>query len=150
MRYNKPSQTVGAWVKSSEITVGTKGKLVSEALPQEGEFGTQDVAKIRIEGDTETKNIRINKPSIAGLISAFGEESKDWMNKNLTLHTEKMLVGGKRVTALYLIPEGFELSEDGGGYLVIVKIGEKSMGDVNKTLQQEGSIDDIPIIRDEI
>lgn len=144
MKYNKPSTTQGAWVRAVDLKIGTTGKLVSETLPQEGEFGTQDVAKIRINGDDETKNVRVNKPSLAGLITAFGDESKDWINKELTLQTEKMLVGGRRVTALYLIPEGFELTEDEGGYLVIKRIGEESVKDVNANLQDK--IEDIPTI----
>ncbi len=32
-----------------------------------------------------------------------------------------MVVGGKRVTALYLVPEGFEVGEDDGGYMVVQK-----------------------------
>lgn len=126
MKYSKPSQGVaGGWVKASEITSGVKAKLISEVLPIEGEFGMQDVGKLRIQGQEETKNVRVNKPSLGGLIDAYGEDSKEWINKVLTLHTEKMIVSGKRVTALYLIPEGYTLSEDAGGYLVIGKIDKK-------------------------
>lgn len=121
MKYNKQSTVQGSWIKASELTSGAKAKLVSEAQPVEGEFGTQDVAKIKIQGEDEVKNVRLNKPTINGLIDAFGEDSKDWTNKELTVQTEKMLVGGKRVTALYLIPEGYSLTEDTGGYLVITK-----------------------------
>jgi hypothetical protein len=42
----------------------------------------------------------------------------------LTVHTEKVAVAGKRVTALYLVPEGFEVGEDNEGYVQIVRSGE--------------------------
>ena len=139
MIYKKQIEgTQGAWVKASEITSGVKAKLVSETQPTEGEYGKQDVAKIRIENETETKNVRLNKPTISGLIDAFGEDSKEWINKELTIHTEKMIVGGKRVTALYLLAEGFTLGEDKGGYLVITKKGD-AVKDMGK---------DIPIIEE--
>lgn len=130
----------GAWVKASEVKSGTKAKLVSEAEPMEGEYGTQDVAKIRVDGDPDTKNVRLNKPTIAGLIDAFGDDSKEWINKELTIHTEKMVIAGKRVTALYLLAEGCELGEDGGGFLVVVNKGKavKSMGE------------DIPVIEEDM
>lgn len=124
--YKKSSTIGGAWVKASEVVSGTKAKLVSETVPQPSEFGQQDVAKIRFQGEQgEAKNIRVNKPSINALVDAFGEDSKAWIGNLLTAHTEKMLVGGKRVTALYLIPEGYEIGEDAGGYLVIEKVGAK-------------------------
>ncbi|MCH9022916.1 MAG: hypothetical protein IID32_09135, partial [Planctomycetes bacterium] len=107
MKYTKQTGVQGAWVDKAAIISGTKAKLVSETEPTEGEYGKQDVAKIRIEGDAETKNVRINKPTIAGLIDAFGDDSKDWINKELTIQTEQMRVGGKKVTALYLLAEGF-------------------------------------------
>jgi hypothetical protein len=142
MIYKKPTggSGGGAWVKASELRSGTKAKLVSETQQVENEFEgkvrKQNVAKIRIEGDEETKNVNINKPSISGLIDAFGEESKDWINKELTIHTEKMVIASKRVTALYLLAEGFILDEDAQGYLVVMrKDGEKKevvkdMGDI--------------------
>ena len=121
MIYKKRSGIGGVWLKGSDVVSGVQAKLVSEVHQTEGEFGMQDAAKIRIKGDDEIKNVRVNKPSIGALVEAFGEDSKEWVGKLLTLHTEKMVVAGKRVTALYLLPEGFELKEDDGGYLVIVR-----------------------------
>lgn len=138
MKYQKQVSVQGAWVKASELTDGTKAKLVSETEPSEGEYGKQDTAKIRIEGDTETKNVRINKTTLNGLIDAFGDDSKDWINKELTVKTEKALVGSKRVTILYLIAENFELGEDKGGYLVIRNM------DKSKVVKDMG--DDIPVV----
>ena len=143
MRYIKRSGVQGAWVKGSEVVSGTKAKLVSETIPQESEYGMQDVAKVRIQGDAETKNVRINSPTLNALIESFGDDSKDWINKILTIQTEKMNVGGRRVTALYLIPEGFEIGEDAGGYIVITRKENKEYKD------GEVSPDKVPNISDE-
>lgn len=126
--YKKSSGISGSWAKAAEVVSGTKAKLTSECVPSEsvyeGKVIKNNVAKVRFQGDEgEPKNVNINKPSINALVDAFGEDSKEWMGKVLTAHTEKMLVGGKRVTALYFIPEGYEIKEDAGGYLVIEKIG---------------------------
>lgn len=128
--YKKSSGVSGSWVKGSEVVSGTKCKLTSETIPSEstyeGKVIKNNVAKIRFQGDdSESKNVNVNRPTINGLIDAFGEDSKDWIGKYLTAQTEKMLVGGKRVTALYLIPEGYEMKEDEGGYIVITKVGNK-------------------------
>lgn len=135
MKYSKSTGVQGAWVKASELESGSEARLVSETAPVEGEYGTQDVAKVRIKGQDDTKNIRLNKPTINGLIDAFGEDSKEWINKPLVVQTEKMIVAGKRVTALYLIPDGFQLGEDEGGYLVITR--------------KDGVKEDIPVIEKE-
>jgi len=41
-------------------------------------------------------------------------------------------VSGKRVTAVYLVPEGYERVEDDNGYVVIVKKGTR--GDAGEEL----------------
>lgn len=130
MQYKKQASVSGKWVKASELKSGTRAKIVAETVPTPSQFkdenGTQkmqDVTKIRFEGVEDAMNINLNRATINGLIEAFGEDSKDWIGKYLTVHTEKMVVGGKRVTALYLLPEGFEASEDDGGYMVVVRKG---------------------------
>lgn len=152
MQYTKSSGVGGAWVKGSEVVSGTKCKLVSETAPQPSEFGSQDVAKIRFKGEEgEPKNVRINKPSINALIDAFGDDSKAWIGNILTAVTEKMVVSGKRVTALYLVPEGYSLGEDEGHYLVITKDGGKTetktshnAADLVNTPPDELNPEDIP------
>lgn len=130
MKYQIQNQG-GAWVKKDEIVNGTKAKIVSETKPIQSNFidkngnpVTQDVAKIRIEGDNEVYNVNINRATLHGLISAFGEDSINWQNKPLTIETEKMRVSGKLVTALYLIPDGYKKIDDEEGYAVIMKEGE--------------------------
>ena len=141
MRYTKQTGVQGAWVKNAEIKSGVSAKLVSETEPIEGQFGKRDVAKIKIEGESETKNVNVNKPSISALVDAYGEDSKEWINKPITLYTEKMNVGGRRVVALYIVPEGYVLNEDEGGYLVITRSGQV----VGKNTREES----IPVVEDD-
>jgi hypothetical protein len=153
MRYTKQTTVSGNWVKAAELKSGIRAKLVSETQPMPSSFQdkdcspkTQDVAKIRFEGMNETYNVSINRATLNALIEAFGEDSKEWINKYLTAQTEKMIVGGKRVTALYLIPEGFELKEDDGGYMVIARKSTETKYSVVETPESIEDInpDDIP------
>lgn len=130
MEYQRNISVSGSWVKGSDVTSGVRAKLTSETVRTESQFknddGTpkmQDVAKIRFENKNEDMNIALNRATLNGLIDAFGTESKNWAGKYLVAQTEKMVVGGKRVTALYLVPEGYEVGEDAGGYMVVQKIG---------------------------
>jgi hypothetical protein len=124
MEFNK-STGGGAWLDKKEVKTGDVAKLVSEAIEVEGQNGTQIVAKIRIKGqEGDAKNVSINGPTKNALIDAFGKDSKGWVGNLLTCHVEKTLIAGKRGIALYLVPEGFEVAEDAGGYLVIARAGE--------------------------
>jgi hypothetical protein len=151
MQYDKQQNVSGTWAKASEIASGTRVKLTTPCVPSEstyeGKVIKQNIAKARFEGDKEDKNVNVNRPSINGLIDAFGPESEDWVGKILTVHTEKMIVGGKRVTAMYFIPEGYEVGEDNGGYLVVTrkersnKVDVGSVADMSFEATNEDSLD---------
>lgn len=120
MKVSKSSGTGGAWLKKDELKNGDILKIVSEATEVEGQNGIQLVAKCRIKGWTgEAFNFAINNASKNALIDAFGDDTTLWMNKELTVETEKGIFAGKRGIALYVIPTGFSVSTDDAGYVVI-------------------------------
>lgn len=124
MQYKKKTGGGGAWVDKASLKSGQKAKIVSETEPQEGQWGTQDVCKVRFQGQDDSVNVNLNQATINALVEAFGEDSKEWIGKTLTVQVENSVISGKRVKILYLIPEGFEVGEDAGGYLVIKKSGD--------------------------
>jgi len=149
MKYQAQT-TSGAWVRSEELLNGSSAKIVSETQPQPSSFTnkdgspkTQDVCKVKFESADESVNVSLNRATISGLVDAFGEESGDWQGKLLKVETEKMRVAGKAVTALYLIPSGYERVDNEDGYATIVKIGNETeiptveSDDVNADLQNE-------------
>ena len=152
MKYQKTSMTTGAWLKSSDVKSGTKARLVSETTPQpsqfldkEGKTKTQDVAKIRLEGQTEAFNVSINRASINALVDAYGDDSIKWQGNPLTLETEKVRVAGKAVVALYIIPEGYQKTDDANGYAVIMK--KDGMDESMTNYQQDNQSDEeIPVV----
>ena len=128
--YKKNEFVGGKWVKGSEVQSGIKCKLISETHPQESQFKDkegrakmQDVSKVQFSGIPDPLNISLNRATLNGLVDAFGEDSKGWINKVLTAITEKVRVAGKAVTAVYLVPDGYEKVDDENGYAVIVKKG---------------------------
>lgn len=148
MDYSKAARG-GAWAKAAELTEEQKAKIVDECAPIESQFTDdkgnkkmQDVCKVRFEGVADPLNVNLNRATIKGLVEAFGKDSKEWIGHVLTVHTEKVAVAGKRVTALYLVPEGFEVGEDEQGYVVIVRKGEAPSAPAETT--EEVSEDDIP------
>lgn len=141
--YTKTQFVSGGWVKASELKSGIKAKIVSEAQPVVSQFKdkndqpkTQDVAKVRFQGLPEAFNVNLNRATIFALIEAFGTDSKAWINQVLTVHTEKVVVGGKRVTALYLVPDGFEVRENDEGYIEIGRPEEKTSKSAYPTMDE--------------
>ena len=127
MEYQKSSTIAGAWAKGKELTHIKHAEIITETKPhpsnyfnKDGSVKMQDVCKVKFDGQ-EPLNVNLNRPTINALIDAFGKNSKDWMNKELSVETEKVKVAGKTVTALYLIPEGFKKIDDADGYTVIVR-----------------------------
>ena len=127
----------GTWVKAADLAAGTRARILDEATRVESQFKddkgnvkTQDVCKVKFENVGEM-NVNLNRATIRGLVDAFGKDSKDWIGKVLKVHTEKTTVAGKRVTALYLVPEGYEVGEDAEGYVQVTRIGTDEISTPN-------------------
>ena len=104
----------------------------------------QDVAKVRFQGIEEVKNMNLNRATLNGLVDAFGEDSKKWIGQVLTAVTEKMVVGGKRVTAVYLLADSYELKEDEAGYMIIVNPAKETVQVAPNETEDEVNPEDIP------
>jgi len=128
MKYQKNTQTGGAWVKKGDLINGTPAKIVSETNPEpsihlddKGLPKMQDICKVRFQGQDESVKVALNRATINALVDAFGEDSKDWQGQPLTVEVENMRVAGKAVLALYLSPQGYRKTDDSEGYAVIVR-----------------------------
>jgi hypothetical protein len=126
MRVTKSSGG-GAWLKKEDLKNGDVIKLVTEAAEVEGQNGPQLVAKCRVKGwEGEAMNLAINATSRNALIDAFGDDTKNWVNQPLTAAVERGIFAGKRGIMLNLVPEGFEITEDSGGFIVITRKGAQT------------------------
>jgi hypothetical protein len=122
----------GSWAKAADLKDGTRAKILDECTRVESQFKDdkgnvqmRDVCKVKFEGVGEL-NTNLNRATIRALVEAFGKDSKEWIGKVLKVHTERTTVAGRRVTALYLVPEGYEVGEDDEGYVAIRKNGTSS------------------------
>ena len=144
-KINKSTGGGGAWLDKKTLATGDRLKLETEAdwIPSQ-QGGEQLVAKCRVQGKTqEAVNIAINAPTRNGLIDAFGDDSALWVEKPLTVHKFDTLIAGKKGIAIYLVPEGYELGEDSGGFLKIMPGGTQD-GAVDAPKEEEINPDDIP------
>lgn len=154
MKYQKIYQVSGAWINTKNLTA-TKARIVSETATQPSNFlnkdgspKTQDVCKVQFQGEKEPVNVALNRATINGLIEAFDEDSNDWIGKVLSVVTEKIRIGGKANTALYLLADGYEKVDDEMGYAIIQKKKVAFEDSFNTTTEKpeitEISVDEIP------
>lgn len=144
----------GNWITGKNVNSGDKIKIVSECTKQdskfkdtEGNYKTENIAKVRVKGAEESKSMRLNWASIYGLMDAYGNDSKEWIGKILTVKTVDAMVGDKMRTIVYLVPDGYELKKNDEDKMIIAKVGgeEQITKDVeNFDKEQEINPDDIP------
>ena|SRR3990167_544643 len=147
MKVTKSSGVQGKWLNKKVVKTGDIAKIKTEATEEPSPLGgTQLVARLHVKDQAEPANIAINKPSKNALIDAFGDDTANWIDKLLTLHVETAIISGKRGVAMYLVPEGFEVKEDSGGYLVVTRKGETNLERprVLGNPEDEVNSDDIP------
>jgi len=150
MQYEK--SIGGDWVNGDNISNGAKIKIVSECTKQEskfkdkdGNYKTENIVKVRVKGEDDSKNMRLNWSTVYALIDAFGKESKDWVNNILTVQTLDAMVGDTMRTIIYLIPDGFELIKTEEKKMIIQKIGGEEEDTSQEHANEETvSPDDIP------
>lgn len=155
VKYQKQTSVTGNWVKAAELKNGIRAKLVSETTPQPSQFldskgnaKTQDVAKVRFEGMNEVFNVSLNRATVNALVDAFGDESSKWQGNYLKVETEKVRVAGRAVTALYLIPDGYEKVDDANGYAMIIKKGSVMQAQEVNGMSQSDEVE-IPVIEED-
>lgn len=104
--YSYDGKDYDADIKSGDtVRILNSGDIVS------GEYGEQHVFSISTRnGD---KNIALNQSSINALIDELGDESQNWVGKEVQVSTKKDVVAGKRVIIAYLHPATYALNEWG-------------------------------------
>lgn len=105
--------SVGVFAKKGEdykdgdlITIANEGKKV------EGTYGMQDVFLVKLTNGEE-KNMTFNQTTLNNMIDAFGEDSLNWIGKQVKVWLILQSVSGKMLKVTYLSHPQAEISEDG-------------------------------------
>lgn len=95
----------------ADIKNGGSVTILDEGTTETGQFGEQVNFKIKTaNGD---KKISLNQKTINVLIDEFGDDSKNWIGKQLTVIMKKGIIAGKKVEMVYLVTEGWSLDDYG-------------------------------------
>lgn len=95
----------------ADIKNGDTVKILNEGSTVTGQFGEQQV--FQIETRNGAKNLTLNQSSINVLVDELGEESSDWVGKEVQVITKKDVIAGKKVEIAYLVTPGYVLDEWG-------------------------------------
>lgn len=112
MKYLKTVKT-GKFAKAGEdFKENDVLTILNEGVKTEGEFGTQDVFKVRVPSGDEL-SLSFNKTSINNMIDAYGDESKNWIGKEVKVWRILQNVQGKMRKVTYLSHQAAEIDDEG-------------------------------------
>lgn len=116
-RYKK-RVAVGNFLKKGEdIKDGDIVEIANEGKQIEGKFGTQDIFLIKLKNGEEG-NVALNTTSINNLIESFGEDSVNWVGKELKVMVIKQSIGGKLASVYYFLHPETVLDDDSGEFII--------------------------------
>ena len=117
MKYKKRI-SIGQFLKKGEdFKDGDMVKIANEGKQIEGQFGTQDVFLIKLNDDREG-NTNFNQTSINNLIDGFGDDSINWIGKEVKVMMIRQNVQGKITPVYYFLHPDTILDEESGQFII--------------------------------
>lgn len=118
----------------ADIKHGDVVKILDAGTVEVGQFGEQN--NFRIKTRNGDKKLAFNQGTVNVLVTEFGDETENWIGKDVNVLLVKKLIAGKKSIIPYLVTPGWSLDE----YGELVKEGTQ---EANKT--EDGvSFDEIP------
>ncbi len=93
------------------ITILNEGELVASSrfTYNNGEPRKDFILKVK-HNDSEC-DVRINATNKKVLVAAFGDESKDWIGKQVKIDVASVMVSGKMLKTIVMLPVGGKTSD---------------------------------------
>jgi hypothetical protein len=95
----------------ADIRNGDRVTILNSGVVEPSQFGDQHYFKINTRNGE--KKTPFNQSTINVLVAEFGDESEDWIGKEVIVVTKKDTIAGKKVTIAYFVTDGWELDEYG-------------------------------------
>ncbi len=112
MKLQKKVSISGDWAKKGEDIKDSDIVVMLDAgTTITGDYGDRQVFKIKTRNGE--KLLSFNQTSINNLIDAYGEETENWVGKNVKVWIVKASVGGKLKDVVYLSAPDWVMTEDG-------------------------------------
>lgn len=96
-------QSNSEFLKSSDLNDGDTITIISEAKQEYNEKFDRDVVRATIEIPSgDRKVMTMNAQSVRAMVSMYGDESTEWVGKEVEVEKAKVSVGGKMVEAIFI------------------------------------------------
>ncbi len=111
MKIQKVIKAQGEFMKKGvDVKPGDTVTIKDEGTWLEGQFGKQFVVKIETS-EGEEKNANFNQTTINILHDELGEDTKEWVGKEVIAREKKDTVGGKKVDIYYFVTPNWDFDE---------------------------------------
>ncbi len=141
--FKKTTVSVPFAKKGEDIKDGDIIQIANEGKKQEGKFGMQDIFLVKLTNGEE-KNLSLNSTSLNNMIDAFGEDSMDWIGKDVKVWFIRMMVAGSMKQVLFLSHPDSKFSDEHG---VFVTEGKQGVG--KKNVLKKFDKESIPVIEED-
>jgi len=95
----------------ADIKAGDIVTILDSGTMETGTYGDQYNFKIKTRNGE--KKIGFNQSTINVLVQEFGEDSENWVNKNVKVLFRKAIIAGKKCIVTYLVTSSWFLDEYG-------------------------------------
>ncbi len=113
MKIEMNSSVEGEWAKvGTHVRDQDRVQIKDAGTELEGKFGPQRVFKI-LTKKKEALNLAINRTSQQNLARGYGKDTEGWVGKVAKCYVVKQMVGDGLKSVLYLVPDGWEMNDDG-------------------------------------
>jgi hypothetical protein len=95
----------------ADLKNGDVVTILDGGVLESGQWGEQNNFKIKTRnGD---KKVSFNQKTINVLVDSFGDETENWVNKDVNVILQKALVAGEKRIIAYFVTAGWSLDEYG-------------------------------------
>lgn len=94
------------------ITILNEGEFVASARYTYENGKPRKDFIIKIKHNDNDCDMRINATNKKVLVAAFGDETSEWVNKKVKLDTAAVMVSGKMMKTIIMLPIGGKSSSD--------------------------------------
>lgn len=86
-------------------------KILDSGITEAGNFGEQNNFKVKTRNGE--KKLAFNQSTINVMVQEFGDDSENWVGKDVKVILQKKVIAGKKSIIPYLVTEGWYLDEYG-------------------------------------
>lgn len=139
MKVEKIVRVGGEFAKKGEdIKNGDTVKILGEGTWTEGQYGQQFV--IKIETKNGEKNVNFNQTTINILHDEFGDDTANWIGKEVVIRMKKDTVAGKKVDIYYFVTPDWDFDE----YRELMKVNNEGSQPEPPASEDEIQVNNIP------